>query len=59
MTIRFNVKGFIDRRSEDLHARYESIEQRRFAHRVARNRKERVRIEHAVAATGVLKRQAC
>lgn len=43
--ITFNCVGFIDRRSEDLHARGASIEQKRFAFRVARNRKERGRID--------------
>ena len=42
--IRFNCVGYIDRRSEDLHARYDEIERRRWERRVARNHKERDRL---------------
>ena len=46
--------GFPDRRTEDLHARYDSIEQRRWQLRVARNHKERDRLARQVeiAKTG-------
>jgi hypothetical protein len=49
-----HANGFPDRRTEDLHARYDSIEQRRFALRVARNHKERDRLARQVeiAKTG-------
>lgn len=39
-----NVVGYLDRRTEDLHARYASIEEQRFAFIVARNHKEKDRI---------------
>lgn len=57
--VTLSCKGFIDRRSEDLHARHDVIEERRFQHRLARNRKERERIERVVAEVPVMmQRQA-
>lgn len=40
MSIRFNIKGYIDRRTADLHARYDAICEQRWRWRVARNPKE-------------------
>jgi hypothetical protein len=43
--VRFNIRGYIDRRSLDLHLRYDGVLTRRFELRVARSPKERARLE--------------
>lgn len=45
MTVRFNVKGYVDRRTADLIARGDNLTERLFKCRVARNPKEIARRE--------------
>lgn len=43
--IRFNVRGYLDRRSLDLQMRADELLEKRWREAVARNPKERARLE--------------
>jgi hypothetical protein len=48
-TVALSCCGYLDRRTEAQHASYAAIEEQRFQYRVARNAKERDRIQREVA----------
>lgn len=54
MKIRLSCTGYVDRRTEDLHARHDSIERKRFEQRVKRNAKERERLERFARAQALI-----
>lgn len=45
MRIRFNVRGYLDRRNTDLHHRADELLEQTWRNRVANNPKERARLE--------------
>jgi len=45
MKILFNVKSYLDRRSEQLHARHDALVEQEWRRRVAHNPKERRRLD--------------
>lgn len=49
--IRFNVKGFLDRRTEPLWARNDELFEKEWRRRVARNPKEMRRLDREARAT--------
>lgn len=59
-SITFNVRGYLDRRSVQLHQRADVLVEKTWRDRVARNPKERARLEREKqsAMPSILRRQA-